>query len=80
MRVWRYLQTIPSGEVRTYSQVAKAIGKPAAVRAVASACARNRVAIAIPCQRVIRGDGSLAGYRWGIERKRALLELEKKGA
>ncbi len=77
MLVWRFLQTIPCGESRSYSEVAKAIGKPAAIRAVASACAGNRVALVIPCHRVIRGDGNLAGYRWGLKRKRALLKLEK---
>lgn len=75
-RVWQALRAIPSGETRTYSQIAAAIGQPSAVRAVASACANNRAAIVIPCHRVIGKDGSLTGYRWGIERKRALLELE----
>lgn len=78
LKVWKYLQSIPAGSVQSYQQVARAIGKPKAVRAVASACARNTVAIAIPCHRVIRGSGALAGYRWGMERKRALLELERK--
>ena len=77
--VWRYLQSIPSGEVRSYAEVAAAIGKPKAVRAVASACARNRIAVLVPCHRVIRGDGGLGGYRWGAERKRALLEAEAAG-
>ena len=75
--VWRYLQSIPAGEVRSYTEVAQAIGKPKAVRAVASACAKNTIGLLIPCHRVIRGDGSLAGYRWGIERKRALLDIEQ---
>lgn len=75
-RVWQYLQTIPMGETRSYAQVAEGIGKPAAVRAVASACARNPVALAIPCHRVIRGTGELGGYRWGMERKQKLLEVE----
>ena len=75
--VWQHLQTIPAGQVRSYTDVALAIGKPRAVRAVASACARNKVALLIPCHRVIRGDGGLAGYRWGIERKQALLALEQ---
>jgi AraC family transcriptional regulator of adaptative response/methylated-DNA-[protein]-cysteine methyltransferase len=74
--VWQYLQTIPAGEVRSYAEVAAAIGKPAAVRAVASACAKNSLALIIPCHRVVRSDGSLGGYRWGVERKRALLALE----
>ncbi len=77
LKVWTYLQTIPTGTVRTYSEVAEAIGKPAAVRAVASACAANRVALLIPCHRVIRGDGGLGGYRWGLHRKRTLLEVER---
>ena len=74
--VWQHLQSIPAGQVRSYTEVAQAIGKPRGVRAVASACARNTVALLIPCHRVIRGDGGLAGYRWGIERKQALLTLE----
>ena len=76
--VWRYLQTIPAGDVRSYTQVAQAIGKPRGVRAVASACARNNVGLLIPCHRVIRGDGGLAGYRWGIDHKRNLLEIESR--
>jgi len=78
LKVWKYLQTIPAGSVASYTEVAHAIGNPKAVRAVASACAHNRIAIAIPCHRVIRGNGELAGYRWGPERKRALLDLERK--
>lgn len=74
--VWRYLQSIPAGEVRSYGEVAAGIGKPKAIRAVATACARNNIALAIPCHRVLRGDGALAGYRWGLERKRALIALE----
>ena len=77
MRVWRYLQSIPYGEVRTYRQVAEAIGAPTASRAVGSACASNPVSIVIPCHRVIRGDGGLGGYRWGLGRKRALIERER---
>jgi AraC family transcriptional regulator of adaptative response/methylated-DNA-[protein]-cysteine methyltransferase len=76
IRVWEALRAIPSGETRTYSQVAASIGSPAAVRAVASACASNPVALTVPCHRVVRRDGSLAGYRWGIETKRALLHAE----
>jgi AraC family transcriptional regulator of adaptative response/methylated-DNA-[protein]-cysteine methyltransferase len=76
-RVWTYLQSIPFGATRSYSEVAKAIGQPRAVRAVARACATNPVAVAIPCHRVVRQDGSMAGYRWGIERKKALLEMEQ---
>jgi AraC family transcriptional regulator of adaptative response/methylated-DNA-[protein]-cysteine methyltransferase len=76
-RVWAYLQSIPFGVTRSYSQVAKGIGQPRAVRAVARACATNPVAVAIPCHRVVREDGSMGGYRWGIERKKALLEMEQ---
>lgn len=77
IKVWKYLQSIPRGVTLSYAELAKAIGSPGASRAVASACARNNVAIAIPCHRVIRGNGKLAGYRWGIERKQALLHLEQ---
>jgi AraC family transcriptional regulator, regulatory protein of adaptative response / methylated-DNA-[protein]-cysteine methyltransferase len=76
-RVWAHLQSIPFGETRSYQQVAKAIGRPTASRAVARACATNPVAVAIPCHRVVRGDGSMGGYRWGIERKKTLLEMEQ---
>ena len=79
MKVWQYLQTIPYGEVQSYSEVAAGIGHPGSARAVAQACAMNRVAIAIPCHRVIRGNGELGGYRWGLERKRALLDRERAG-
>jgi AraC family transcriptional regulator of adaptative response/methylated-DNA-[protein]-cysteine methyltransferase len=75
-RVWGALREIPAGQTRTYTEVAGAIGQPAAVRAVARACATNRVALAVPCHRVIRGDGDLAGYRWGLEVKAALLAAE----
>lgn len=74
--VWRYLRQIPRGETRSYADVARGIDRPAASRAVARACASNRVAIAIPCHRVVRGDGALSGYRWGVQRKRALLGAE----
>jgi AraC family transcriptional regulator of adaptative response/methylated-DNA-[protein]-cysteine methyltransferase len=77
MKVWSYLQRIPYGEVQSYSEVAAGIGSPRAVRAVGSACARNEVALVIPCHRVIRGDGGLGGYRWGLHRKRALIERER---
>lgn len=77
LKVWRELQAIPAGETRSYSQVAAAIGQPKASRAVANACASNPVALIIPCHRIIRADKSLGGYRWGIERKRALLEAER---
>lgn len=76
-RVWTYLQSIPFGATKSYSEVAKAIGRPKAWRAVARACATNPVAVAIPCHRVVRGDGSMSGYRWGTERKKMLLELER---
>lgn len=75
-QVWEFLQGIPAGQTRSYAAVAAGIGRPDAVRAVAGACAANRLALAIPCHRVIRGDGGLGGYRWGVERKRALLERE----
>lgn len=76
LRVWRALQDIPLGQTANYRQIAERIGRPQATRAVASACAANPVAIAVPCHRVVRSDGSLSGYRWGVERKRALLERE----
>ena len=75
-QVWGALQSIPSGETRSYAEVAERIGRPAAVRAVAQACASNGVAVAVPCHRVVRSGGELSGYRWGVERKRALLERE----
>jgi AraC family transcriptional regulator, regulatory protein of adaptative response / methylated-DNA-[protein]-cysteine methyltransferase len=76
-KVWRELQKIPFGETRTYSEIASAIGSPKAARAVASACATNRVALVVPCHRVVRRGGELGGYRWGIERKARLLEKER---
>ena len=76
-KVWRYLQSIPYGETRAYSDVARAIGKPRAIRAVARACATNHVCLVIPCHRVVEKGGGLGGYRWGIERKRKLLQKEK---
>ena len=75
-RVWQELQKIPRGTTRTYTQVAKSLGKPRSVRAVARACATNPVSIVVPCHRVIRTDGALAGYRWGLSRKEKLLERE----
>jgi len=75
-RVWTQLQSIPFGATRSYAEVAKAIGQPTATRAVARACATNPVAVAIPCHRVVRKGGDMGGYRWGVERKKALLELE----
>nr|WP_318384144.1 bifunctional DNA-binding transcriptional regulator/O6-methylguanine-DNA methyltransferase Ada [uncultured Enterobacter sp.] len=76
MQVWQALRRIPRGETRSYQRVAEAIGKPRAVRAVASACAANRLAVVIPCHRVLRGDGALSGYRWGVSRKARLLARE----
>lgn len=76
-KVWDALRTIPSGSTITYSELAARMGAPGSSRAVAGACAANRLALVIPCHRVIRGDGSLSGYRWGVERKRALLERER---
>ena len=76
-RVWTYLQSIPFGATRSYGEVAKAIGRPSASRAVARACATNPVAVAIPCHRVVREDGNISGYRWGVERKKTLLEIER---
>jgi len=76
-RVWEFLQRIPRGETRSYSDVARKIGMPRATRAVARACATNPVAVAIPCHRVVREDGEMGGYRWGIERKEKLLEMEQ---
>ncbi len=77
-RVWQALREIPSGQTMTYAQVAASIGQPAAVRAVASACANNRLALLIPCHRVIGTNGKLTGYRWGLKRKRQLLKREQK--
>lgn len=75
-QVWNHLPTIPRGQTRTYSEVARALGRPTSVRAVAAACARNPIALVVPCHRVIRSDGQLAGYRWGVDVKRALLDAE----
>lgn len=76
-KVWRALRKIPVGRTATYSDIARRIGAPKAIRAVAGACAANHIAVAIPCHRVIRNDGNLSGYRWGVERKRALLDRER---
>ena len=76
-RVWQALRAIPPGRTATYAEIAAALGTPAAVRAVAGACAANTLAIAIPCHRVIRSDGALSGYRWGVERKATLLQRER---
>jgi AraC family transcriptional regulator of adaptative response/methylated-DNA-[protein]-cysteine methyltransferase len=75
-QVWKALQEIPAGERRSYAEIAVAIGRPTATRAVARACATNRVAVVIPCHRVVRGDGSLSGYKWGVGRKKTLLDEE----
>lgn len=77
-RVWEHLREIPYGRTESYGQVARAIGHPSATRAVAHACASNPVAVAIPCHRVVRQSGALGGYRWGVERKRALLQMEQR--
>ncbi|MFZ0729730.1 MAG: methylated-DNA--[protein]-cysteine S-methyltransferase, partial [Methylovirgula sp.] len=76
-RVWQALRETPAGETATYAQIARRIGAPTAARAVANACAHNNIAVAIPCHRVVRNDGALSGYRWGVERKRALLDKER---
>ena len=75
-RVWQVLQEIPVGATVPYAEIAQRIGAPTAVRAVAGACAANNLAVAIPCHRVVRSDGSLSGYAWGVQRKRVLLDRE----
>lgn len=75
-RVWQALREIPAGKTASYTEIAQRLGAPKSVRAVAQACAANALAVAIPCHRVVRKDGALSGYRWGVERKRALLERE----
>jgi AraC family transcriptional regulator, regulatory protein of adaptative response / methylated-DNA-[protein]-cysteine methyltransferase len=77
-RVWEALRNIPAGTTATYAEIASRIGKPTAVRAVGRACGANPLAVVIPCHRVVRNDGALSGYRWGIERKRVLLQREAK--
>jgi AraC family transcriptional regulator of adaptative response/methylated-DNA-[protein]-cysteine methyltransferase len=77
IRVWRFLLQIPSGDLVSYSELAAGIGSPGAVRAAASACAANRIAVLVPCHRVLRGDGALGGYRWGLDRKRVLIDRER---
>lgn len=77
IKVWRFLLSVKSGDAVSYSEVAKGIGSPKAVRAAANACGSNRIAVLVPCHRVLRGDGSLGGYRWGKERKRVLLDKER---
>jgi len=79
-RVWAELRAIPYGTTRTYRQIAEALGEPMAFRAVGHACATNPVAVVIPCHRVVRADGGLCGYRWGLERKKALLARERETA
>ena len=78
IRVWRFLMSVKEGDVLSYKEQATGIGKPKAVRAVASANARNKIGVLIPCHRILRGNGSLGGYRWGLERKRALIDAERK--
>jgi AraC family transcriptional regulator of adaptative response/methylated-DNA-[protein]-cysteine methyltransferase len=77
-QVWAALRKIPAGATVTYSELAKQLGRPSATRAVAQACGANPVAVAVPCHRVIGSTGQLTGYRWGVERKRTLLEKEKR--
>lgn len=77
IKVWEFLLSLDDGDAASYSEVARAIGKPKAVRAAASACAANRIAVLVPCHRILRGDGELGGYRWGLQRKRALLDAER---
>ncbi len=79
IKVWRFLLGIREGDVLSYSEVAAGIGAPKSVRAAASACGANRIAVLVPCHRVLRGDGGLGGYRWGVERKRALIDTERAG-
>jgi len=79
LRVWKVLREIPFGKTTTYAAIAHAIGAPKAVRAVAQACGANPLAVVIPCHRVLRADGDISGYRWGIERKRKLLAREQQG-
>ena len=79
LRVWQALRAIPRGETRSYSQLARELGEPNATRAVARACATNRVAVLVPCHRVVGAGGSLTGYRWGIDRKQQLLQAEREG-
>jgi AraC family transcriptional regulator of adaptative response/methylated-DNA-[protein]-cysteine methyltransferase len=76
-RVWQALREIPAGSTASYAEIASRIESPKSVRAVANACAANALAVAIPCHRVVRNDGALSGYRWGVERKRELLKKEK---
>jgi AraC family transcriptional regulator, regulatory protein of adaptative response / methylated-DNA-[protein]-cysteine methyltransferase len=75
-KVWKALRAIPAGATASYADIARRVGEPQAVRAVAQACAANSIAVAIPCHRVVRSDGALSGYRWGVNRKRSLLQRE----
>jgi AraC family transcriptional regulator of adaptative response/methylated-DNA-[protein]-cysteine methyltransferase len=77
IRVWRFLLQVPEGSLLSYAELAAGIGAPRAARAAASACAANRIAVLVPCHRVLRGDGGLGGYRWGIPRKRVLIDRER---
>ncbi len=77
IKVWKFLLSSQEGQVYSYGELAAAIDKPTATRPAASACGQNRIAVLVPCHRVLRGDGSIGGYRWGVERKRTLLALEK---
>ena len=77
LKVWRFLLSVKAGEVVSYSELAAGVGSPRAVRAAASACAANRIGVLIPCHRALRADGGLGGYRWGLARKRALLDAER---
>jgi AraC family transcriptional regulator of adaptative response/methylated-DNA-[protein]-cysteine methyltransferase len=79
IKVWEFLLSLDDGDVISYSELAQGIDKPGAVRAAASACGANRIAVLVPCHRILRGDGGLGGYRWGLERKRALLDAERAG-
>jgi AraC family transcriptional regulator, regulatory protein of adaptative response / methylated-DNA-[protein]-cysteine methyltransferase len=79
-RVWEALQQIPYGQTCSYSEIARKMGRPRAARAVARACATNPVSLVIPCHRVVREDGGLGGYRWGLARKQKLLDTERSGA
>jgi AraC family transcriptional regulator of adaptative response/methylated-DNA-[protein]-cysteine methyltransferase len=77
LRVWRALAAIPRGETRTYAEIAEAVGSPKAVRAVGTACGANPLAVVVPCHRVVGADGKITGYRWGVERKKRLLAMER---
>ncbi len=77
IKVWEFLLSLQDGDVISYAELAQAIDKPRAVRAAASACGANRIAVLVPCHRILRGDGGLGGYRWGLDRKRALLDAER---